>query len=68
MAGWVETLGELGAAWMLWAGSFLRDAEQLPYRAAVIAIMVGAVLCSFAGREWFTEEGEDGEAEEPGNG
>ena len=33
-----------------------------------IQIMVGAVLCWFAAREWFTEEGEDGEAEEPGNG
>ena len=65
----VETLRALGTAWMLWAESFLRDAAQQPYRVAVIAFTVGAVLSWFAAKEWFTEGGEgDGETEESGNG
>lgn len=67
MAAMAETLRALGAAWMAWAESFLRDSEQLPYRAALSAFMVGAALGWFAARDWFMQgEGdENGEAEEP---
>ena len=65
----VETIRELGAAWLMWAESFLHDAVQLPYRrAVVIAFIVGAVLAWFAAKDWNTGGDEDGEAEEPRNG
>jgi hypothetical protein len=48
--------------------SFLRDAEQLPYRAMLIAVIVGAVLYLFAAKERFAEgDEEDVEAEKPRN-
>lgn len=65
----VETIRELGAAWLMWAESFLRDAAHLPYRrAVVIAFALGAVLAWFAAKEWHEGGDEDGKAEEPGNG
>ena len=53
-------------AWRIWAESFLHNAEQLPYRVALIAFMAGALLSWFAAREWFVGDPEevirDGEA------
>ncbi len=68
MAAMVETLKGLGAAWLLWAESFLHDAAQLPYRVALVAFTAGAVLAWFAAKDWFMGGEEDGEAQEPGNG
>ena len=65
----MAAVAEICQAWLMWAESFLRDAEQLPYRAMLIAFTVGAVLSWFAAKEWITEGGEEiGKAEEPGDG
>ena len=53
MEGWILVLYDLWAAWLAWAESILHDAAQLPYRVALLAFMVGAIMSWFAAREWY---------------
>ena len=66
MHGLIDAAGEIFWAWRLWLASFLWDADQLPYRrAVVIAFIVGAVLSWFAAKDWNAGGEKDGRADEP---